>query len=121
MPDKYRFCKTSRLLKKKDFDAVLRRGKRLFGSYFSLCFQPTQSDKTRLGIIMRKPIIRLAVNRNRAKRMVREAFRLRQDQLQGLDVVVISLKNNDEAGNLELLACLNRLFDKVIEQREGSH
>lgn len=120
MPDKYKFSKSSRLLKKKDFDVVLRRGQRLFGKYFSLCYQTTQSDVARLGIIMRKQIIRLAVDRNRAKRMVREAFRLRQDQLQGLDIVVISLKNNDKVGNRELLACLNRLFDKVIEQRERS-
>lgn len=120
MPNKYRFPKPSRLLKKKDFNAVLRRGKRIFGNYFSLCFQTTQRDYARLGIIVRKQIIRSAVNRNRAKRLAREVFRLRQEQLQGLDIVIISLKNNDKVENTELLTCLNRLFDKVIKQREDS-
>ncbi len=47
----------------------------------------------RLGIVVAKKNVRLAVARNRLKRIVRESFRQQQDSLQGLDVVVIIKKD----------------------------
>jgi ribonuclease P protein component len=41
-----------------------------------------------LGLIVARKIERLAVNRNRIKRKLREAFRAQQGELAGLDLVV---------------------------------
>jgi ribonuclease P protein component len=41
-----------------------------------------------LGLIVARKIERLAVSRNKVKRLLREAFRTRQEDLAGLDLVV---------------------------------
>lgn len=43
----------------------------------------------RLGIVVAKRNVKLAVKRNKLKRMIRESFRLQQQLLMGLDVVVV--------------------------------
>jgi ribonuclease P protein component len=48
---------------------------------------PNGLDYPRLGLIVPKKIIAKAVGRNRIKRLIREAFRLNQSELAGLDVV----------------------------------
>lgn len=47
----------------------------------------------RLGIVVAKKNVRLAVARNRLKRIVRETFRQQQECLQGLDIVVVIKKD----------------------------
>lgn len=47
----------------------------------------------RLGVVVAKRNVRLAVARNRLKRFVRESFRLLQANLRGLDVVVVIKKD----------------------------
>ena len=44
--------------------------------------------QSRFGLIVAGKIERLAVRRNRLKRILREVFRARQQELAGLDVVV---------------------------------
>lgn len=45
--------------------------------------------QARLGIVVAKRNVKLAVNRNKLKRQIRESFRLQQHTLSGLDVVVV--------------------------------
>lgn len=47
----------------------------------------------RLGIVVAKRNVKLAVDRNKLKRFVRESFRQQQQQLSGLDIVVIIKKD----------------------------
>ena len=83
-----RFGPKRRLLLRREFDAVfkdpqlrLRRGP-LWGAV-----RPSDSDVARLGLIVGKKVLRRAVDRNRAKRMIRESFR-RQRRLPAVDIVV---------------------------------
>ena len=48
---------------------------------------PNGLDRARLGMIVPKKIVPLAVGRNRIRRLLREWFRLRQQELSGLDVI----------------------------------
>jgi ribonuclease P protein component len=49
---------------------------------------PNGTEHARLGLVVPKRIVARAVDRNRIKRICREAFRLDQRQLAGEDVVV---------------------------------
>lgn len=50
--------------------------------------KPNDLAHPRLGLVIARKIERLAVNRNRIKRELREAFRAQQGQLAGLDLVL---------------------------------
>lgn len=49
---------------------------------------PNQLAHPRLGLIVAGKVVRRAVGRNRVKRLLREVFRARQQELAGLDLVV---------------------------------
>ncbi|MDH5762903.1 MAG: ribonuclease P protein component [Nitrospinota bacterium] len=87
------FAKNERLLARSEFKQVLDRGrKETVDRTCTLFFLPNHLDRKRLGIIASKKIGN-AVNRNRAKRKIREVFR-RHKHLgeRGMDIVVISAR-----------------------------
>lgn len=53
----------------------------------------SNKPQARLGIVVAKKNVRLAVARNKIKRVLRETFRQQQQLLNGLDVVVVVKKN----------------------------
>ena len=68
----------------------------------------------RLGIVAAKRNVKLAVDRNRLKRFVRESFRLQQQQLSGLDLVVLIKKDfaSSDGGVVNLSEILKIIGDK---------
>jgi ribonuclease P protein component len=56
--------------------------------HFTLFATPNGLAQARIGIIASRRVARRAVDRNRAKRLVREAFRKIRNRLTGVDVVV---------------------------------
>jgi len=63
------------LRQRADFEAVLGTGWRLASRNFVLRAGPNNETHARLGIIAGKKVAARAVDRNRAKRLIREAFR----------------------------------------------
>lgn len=57
-----------------------------------------------------------AVTRNRIKRVIRESFRAKQNELQGLDIVVIARHQCDTLSKIELRKGLDKLWEKLIIQ-----
>jgi len=87
------FTKDERLLARSDFKKVMNEGrKKMVDRTCTLFFLPNSLGRKRLGIIASKKIGN-AVDRNRAKRKIREIFR-RHKKLGGqdMDIVVISAK-----------------------------
>ena len=80
-----------RIRKGSEFAAVLRKGRKRRCPYFTLHILPTPSrDRARLGIIASRRV-GAAVQRNRAKRLLREAFRRHVAQLPaGVDLVAVA-------------------------------
>ena len=81
--------------KSAEFRAVYEGGRRFDGRLLTAFVLPTRLEQHRLGITASRKMSRLAVNRNRAKRLLREAFRL----------------------NGGVLACLRNRYDWVFNSR----
>ncbi|HLD84481.1 MAG TPA: ribonuclease P protein component [Coxiellaceae bacterium] len=93
-----------------EFDSVIQQGKSLTSGCFVLFRKPTQLDYSRLGIIVSKKHCRLAVNRNRLKRIIREQFRLHQQNFLGVDVVIMLKSPADRWSAEERTQCIKNLF-----------
>ena len=76
--------KDARLRKPAEFRAVYEGGRRFDGRLMTAFVLPTRLEQHRLGITASRKMSRLAVKRNRAKRLLREAFRLTASELGGL-------------------------------------
>ena len=80
--------RSRRLHLKNDFQQIIRDGKRIQGHGLVLWYKPSShADQCRLGLVVSKKLGG-AVLRNRTKRLLREAFRLNQENLaHGVDYI----------------------------------
>ncbi|MDR3395831.1 MAG: ribonuclease P protein component [Parasulfuritortus sp.] len=78
----------SKLRKADEFSSVFRFKRVLREAHLDIFFRQNGLDHSRLGLVVSKRVLARAVDRNRTKRVIREAFRLSQHELGGLDVVV---------------------------------
>jgi ribonuclease P protein component len=67
----------------------------------------------RVGLVFAKKNVRLAVQRNRLKRLVRESFRLHQHKLEPLDIVVLSRPGISELDNQTVTKQLEKLWQRL--------
>ncbi len=70
-----KFCSDSRIKEKKDFSKVFKEGKKVSFSNFLFFIKKSETNSSRLGIIVTKKASKKAVIRNKIKRHVREFFR----------------------------------------------
>lgn len=93
-PSGYSFPKQSRLLRRREFLWVQRKGKRYIIGDLIICVCSTPGQSTRIGITTSKKVGN-AVVRNRLRRLIRESVRhlLLPVLRQGFALVVIAKKN----------------------------
>ncbi len=106
-------------LRRADFLRVTGRGLRIQTRYF-LLFRLERDDgaAARLGITVTRKIGN-AVRRNRIKRLVREWFRARQEELESCDLVVIARQDLPPRPQLaELAADLSGGLGLVTSSRD---
>ena len=68
-----------------DFQRVYRKGKRYDGALMTAFVLPNKLSHNRFGITASRKAIGNAVQRNRARRLLRETFRLRECSLRDLE------------------------------------
>ena len=76
-----------RLLRREEYRAALAMGAANVRRYFAVFDRPNGLAHARVGIITARRVARRAVDRNRAKRLIREAFRNMRQGLGGMDIV----------------------------------
>ena len=110
------FARQKRLLKPGDFKTVFDEAVRSGDALLTVFARPNSLGVARLGLAISKKHLKLAVDRNRVKRLIRESFRRHQTRLQGLDIVVMA-----RAGiKTEFLQNLPRHWQRVIQQCANS-
>ena len=77
--------------KNREFDRVYHTGRRLHGKGYSLIWRENALPWNRLGISVQKKTGR-AVDRNRIKRIIREAFRLNRQGFPARSDIVITVR-----------------------------
>lgn len=118
---KQAFGKPLRLLNSSDFQSVFDDAPfRASHQHFLLLARANQLDRPRLGLVIAKKHIRLSVQRNRIKRLIRESFRQQQQSLAGIDVIVLARKGMDELPNAEITKQLNQQWQRVLRKARQS-
>lgn len=85
---RYRFPSAFRLSEAAAFDRAFRARGRGQGRYFTVHRAPNMLGFGRLGMVVARRTAGSSVGRNSLKRLIREVFRIRQQELSGWDWVV---------------------------------
>lgn len=107
------FSKQDRLLKPRDFSGVFSQVTvRVPHRHFLILATPNTLGRARIGLIFSKKNLRLAVQRNRVKRLVRETFR-QQPDLPAMDIVVLGRQGLADLENPAIHRILNELWQRL--------
>lgn len=104
-----------RLIKERDFARAYQKGKRASSPFFNVSIAPNRTRITRVGVVVGKKFSKKATERNRAKRIFREAVRaVYGDIRSGLDVVIFVKKTNSAEPKQEAIkAELKKALEKA--------
>mgnify|MGYP006161665203 CR=1 FL=1 len=112
----YKFERNSRLLTPSHFQTVFSKPIRFGSSHITILITPNLSEINRLGLAIAKKRVKLAVQRNRIKRQIRESYRLNQHNLPHIDIVVMVKSGSDKLENSEINKQLEKIWLKVIQR-----
>lgn len=108
------FPKARRLLSAGDYSRVFEKAEaRASHRHLLLLARHNSGPAHRLGLVIAKKNVRLAVQRNRIKRVAREFFRTVPDNDSPMDVVLITRRGIDQLDNAELSTILRQQWLKL--------
>ncbi|ENW85329.1 MULTISPECIES: ribonuclease P protein component [Acinetobacter] len=81
--------------------------------HFLFLAKHSELPNSRLGLVVAKKKVRRAHERNRVKRLARESFRLHQQQLDDLDIVIMPKMGVEAVPNAELHQQLQFAWQKL--------
>ncbi|MEA1080208.1 ribonuclease P protein component [Marinobacter qingdaonensis] len=112
------FPKSHRLLRPADYGKVFNDVQlKVPHRNFLILATPNELGHARVGLIFSKKNLKLAVQRNRIKRQVRESFRT-QDDLPGLDIVVLGRQGLVGLDNEAVRNALNELWRRLKRKHQ---
>jgi ribonuclease P protein component len=110
-----RHPRTARLLRPADFSALRERSQRVGTRHFTAQYRSTALTSARLGMAVSRKVSKLAVERNRIRRQIRESFRHARARLPACDVLVVARTSAVAQGNPALRAELDLLWQRLID------
>jgi len=120
MPDSS-FRKDLRLLKpaefKRVFDNTALRGST---PHLLVLATPNELSRPRVGFVLAKKQLKLAVDRNRVKRLIRESFRHHQQDLASNDFVILARSGIVQLDNQQIREMIDSLWFR-LKQPHGKH
>jgi ribonuclease P protein component len=110
---RFLLTKSDRILKRREFIALAKSGRRIQNEHFIANFSPNQLGRSRIGITVTKKV-GPAVKRNRIKRLVREYFRLSRHQLAGhWDINVIAKRQTADFSSEKTFRSLTNIVERI--------
>jgi ribonuclease P protein component len=113
-----KFRPDEHIRRRADFQQVYERGTRVRGRFSTLFLLPNRLSIGRLGIAATRKLGG-AVERNRAKRLIREVFR-RNNRAAGFDVVVVPKRELLDASLSTLEADYRHNLERSLRQQARS-
>ena len=112
------FPREARLVRKAEFDAVYRAGKRRSSSHFTVFFRANEQPQSRFGFSIKKTLGG-AVVRNRIRRRLREMVRCHRLEIHaGWDIVIHAKSTVAKAPFAALTADLLRLLKSAPQSNK---
>jgi len=114
------FPKSARLLNTFDYSNVFNSvDLRVSTRHFLLLSRNNQDLGPRLGTIVAKKHVKLAAQRNRIKRLIRESFRTTSAPLEDLDIVLLAKNGVGKASNKQCLEELTSIWKKTARKHQS--
>lgn len=107
------FGREKRLTQADEFTKVFKEARRKSDGLLTLLYRENSLSHPRLGLAIAKKSLPRAHDRNRIKRLIREQFRLHQNELANVDMVLMCRPAIKTADNPTVIKALNRLFNKA--------
>jgi len=95
---------TESLKKTYEFSRIYRKGKYKFGKYISM--YSIKNSRKRIGITISKKAYKSSVKRNRLKRLIKESYRVFEEDVVKAEIVLVIRKSNKFPG-------YNEIFNEV--------
>lgn len=116
-----RLPRACQMRRKKDYSRVYAHGVRARGSLILVIAAPADNPLTaRMGLSVGRKFNKSAVIRNRARRVMREAFRLERARLPKLDLILIPVARQKHFKTTEVAPELRRLVKKIEKRLEST-
>ena len=114
------FSRSNRLNKAEDFTQVFQENIRVSDDCITLLVGQKDADHPRLGFAVAKKQLKLAVDRNQIKRLIRESFRKHQHQLPKRDIVAMVRSKVRHLNHQQIFERLDKLWQTVTKKCEKS-
>jgi ribonuclease P protein component len=108
-----------RLKTQAEFSHTLQKRLRLFSPFYTIFYSPNGKNHSRIGFVISKRQVKKAHERNRLRRIAKEAFRLRQGEIFAWDLVIMASHQAITVENEELRRCIDGLLSKLPNSRDG--
>lgn len=118
------FLRQNRLVSPEDFRSVFAHALKVKNKYLIALYRSNSLSHARIGIVIKKQHVKLAVDRNLLRRIARESFRNQQETLKGLDIIVLIRSEctplldanlDKKAGKLVLREDIDQLWQRLAK------
>ena len=107
-----------RIVKTDDFSSVFNFRKRISAKYLAVHYQPNVAGHCRLGLVVGKKVAKLAVHRNYMRRVLREFFRVQQQSINQVDLVVRVQKKFEKQDFIQVKLEFDALIAKINQRTQ---
>ena len=112
----FRFTNPAKLIKTDEFSSVFNFRKRISAQHLAIHYQPNTKEHARLGLVVGKKTAKSSVSRNYMRRVLRELFRLNQQEICHVDLVIRVQKKFDKKAFGQIKLEFDSLIAKINQR-----